>query len=132
LRLEWQVADLPRLPWLDALSALEVLRILQEVLTNVIKHSGATAVTIATATHGNEVRVRLVDDGRGFDVPQVRARSSGRGLPNLERRATRIGGRVDLQSSPAGTVVELALPIERRAAATDGLPAGAAERRGGG
>jgi signal transduction histidine kinase len=130
LRLDWKVADLPRLPWLDALSALEVLRILQEVLTNVIKHSGAKSVTISTAVDGNEVRVRLVDDGRGFDVPQVRAQPTGRGLLNLQRRATRIGGRVDLQSSPAGTVVELALPIERRAGAAGGPPAGIVERRG--
>jgi signal transduction histidine kinase len=130
LRLDWKVADLPRLPWLDALSALEVLRILQEVLTNVIKHSGAKSVTISTAVDGNEVRVRLVDDGRGFDVPQVRAQPTGRGLLNLQRRATRIGGRVDLQSSPAGTVVELALPIDRRAGAADGPPAGIVERRG--
>jgi signal transduction histidine kinase len=132
LRLEWKVADLPRLPWLDALSALEVLRILQEVLTNVIKHSGAKSVTISTAVDGNEVRVRLADDGRGFDVPHVRAQSTGRGLLNLQRRATRIGGHVDLQSSPAGTVVELALPIERRAATADGPPAGVLERRGAG
>jgi signal transduction histidine kinase len=75
------------------------------------------------------VRVRLVDDGRGFDVERARAQPSGRGLLNVQRRAAKLGGRVDVSSSPAGTVVELVLPIERRTATTSGPPEGAAERR---
>lgn len=129
LQLSWRVSDLPTLPWLDALAALEVLRILQEVLTNVIKHAGARSVTISTEALDNEVRVRLVDDGRGFDVDRARAQPSGRGLLNVQRRAAKLGGRVDVSSSAAGTVVELVLPIERRAATGSGPPEGAAERR---
>jgi signal transduction histidine kinase len=114
LRLDWRVADLPLLPWLDALAALEVLRILQEALTNVVKHSGARSIAISTAAEGNEVRVLLVDDGHGFDVERVRRESPGRGLLNLERRAAKLGGSVRVASSPAGTTVELVLKIERR------------------
>jgi signal transduction histidine kinase len=128
LRLDWRVADVPPLPWLDALAALEVLRILQEALTNVIKHSGARSVAISTAVDGNEVRVRLVDDGRGFDVARARRESLGRGLPNLERRAAKLGGRIDVTSSSAGTCVELVLLVERRHG--DSATAPAAERRG--
>jgi signal transduction histidine kinase len=127
LRLDWRVADVPPLPWLDALAALEVLRILQEALTNVIKHSGARSVAISTAVDGGEVRVRLVDDGRGFDVARARRDSLGRGLPNLGRRAAKLGGRIDVSSSPAGTSVELVLPVERRG--ESGAPP-VAERRG--
>lgn len=129
LQLSWRVSDLPPLPWLDALAALEVLRILQEVLTNVIKHAGARAVTITTEALDGEVRVRLADDGRGFDVERALAQPGGRGLLNVQRRASKLGGRVDFASSPAGTVVELVLPIERRAEASSGPPAGVGERR---
>lgn len=114
LRLDWRVADLPPLPWLDALAALEVLRILQEALTNVVKHSGAKSIAISTAAEGNEVRVLLVDDGHGFDLERVRAESPGRGLLNLERRAAKLGGTVRIASSALGTTVELVLKIERR------------------
>jgi signal transduction histidine kinase len=114
LRLDWRVSDLPPLPWLDALAALEVLRILQETLTNVIKHANARSVTISTAADGNDVIVRIVDDGRGFDVGRVQRDSSGRGLPNLQRRAAKLGGEVRIQSGPEGTALELRLKIERR------------------
>jgi signal transduction histidine kinase len=114
LRLDWRVSDLPPLPWLDALAALEVLRILQETLTNVIKHANARSVTISTAADGNDVIVRIVDDGRGYDVAQVQRDSSGRGLPNLQRRAAKLGGEVRIRSGPEGTAVELRLKIERR------------------
>lgn len=114
LKLDWRVSDLPPLPWLDALAALEVLRILQEALTNVIKHSGARSIAISTAADGNDVRVLIADDGHGFDVERVRQESPGRGLPNLARRAAKLGGQVRIESSAAGTAVELTLKVERR------------------
>ena len=49
IALHWRTSEVPDLPWLDAQNALHVLRILQEVLTNIIKHSGATAITVSTA-----------------------------------------------------------------------------------
>lgn len=116
LKLDWCVADLPPLPWLDALAALEVLRILQEALTNVIKHASAGSVAISTWHDGNEVFVRIEDDGHGFEVADARRAATGRGLLNLERRAAKLGGRVDLVSTPAGTVLELVLCVERRSA----------------
>lgn len=130
LKLDWRVSDLPPLPWLDALSALEVLRILQEALTNVVKHSGARSIAISTAAAGNEVRVLLVDDGHGFDVERARRNPAGRGLLNLERRAAKLGGRVRIDSSPAGTSVELALRIERRDVPSSAAPG--EERRSAG
>ena len=69
--------DLPPLDWLDPQSALHVLRILQEVLTNILKHSRATAIDVATAHEGDEVVVSIRDDG-----PIVRPRRRGhRGRP---------------------------------------------------
>jgi signal transduction histidine kinase len=121
--LEWQVGDLPPLEWLDARAALEVLRILQEALTNVMKHAGARRVAISTLRETDEVRVRVADDGRGFDVAAQEATRGGRGLTNLSRRATRIGGRVEVASGPGGTTVDLWVPLSRREASPAPAPA---------
>lgn len=111
LRLEWMVADVPSLPWLDAVTALQVLRIIQEALTNVIKHAGARTIRIATEVTEAEVQVRISDDGVGFDG---NAASGGRGLMNMRRRAEQLGGHVEFARVDGWTQVTLRLPLDRR------------------
>lgn len=116
VRLRWEVADLPPLPWLDASAALQVLRIVQEVLTNVLKHAGAHNVTLRTALRRDEagrdwVRVTIEDDGRGFDPATAQSTGKGRGLRNLHGRAESLRGDLVIESGPGGTVVRLDLPV---------------------
>jgi signal transduction histidine kinase len=111
LRLEWMVADVPSLPWLDAVTALQVLRIIQEALTNVVKHAGASVVRIETSTTEAEVHVRISDDGIGFDAD---VREGGRGLINMRRRAEQLGGQIDFTRDAGWTQVTLRLPLDRR------------------
>jgi signal transduction histidine kinase len=111
LQLTWAVEDLPPLPWLHPPDALQVLRIVQEVLTNILKHAGARQVRIATRVAGPEVQVLISDDGIGFDPATV---DRGRGLRHLAQRAAQLGGRIEVASQPGqGTQVCLALPVER-------------------
>lgn len=112
LTIDWAVQPLPALPWLDPAAALHVLRIVQEVLTNIVKHAQARRVRVETAHEGGSVIVRIADDGRGFDPAQARG---GRGLGNLRRRAAELGGTVEFVSGPAGTVATLRLPLQRDA-----------------
>lgn len=113
LRLNWAMDDLPPLPWLDATQALHVLRLLQETLTNVIKHAGARSVGISAQVDAGAVLVRVVDDGNGFD-PSASAAASGRGMVNMRHRAARLGGQLEIRSAPgAGTVVAVRLPLAR-------------------
>jgi signal transduction histidine kinase len=112
LKLEWKVSDLPPLPWLNPAASLHVLRILQESLTNVVKHAHATTIRVETAATDDSVIVRVIDDGRGFDANNPPG-GSGRGLMNLKRRSEQIGGRVDLHSSATGTRIELTLPTRQ-------------------
>jgi signal transduction histidine kinase len=114
IKLEWQVTETPPLPWLNPTSSLQILRILQESLTNTLKHAQATAIRVETAAAENEVSIRLIDNGVGFDVKAARAQPSGRGLQNLERRAATLNGRIDIESSAGETSVTLSLPLERR------------------
>ncbi|MCA3091200.1 MAG: hypothetical protein ING87_14505 [Rhodocyclaceae bacterium] len=115
LQLDWRVDDLPPLPWLDAVYSLQVLRILQEALTNIVKHAGARVIRIETAADAAEVRVIVRDDGHGFAPASGAADAlTGRGLVNMARRAEQLRGRVDVSSDASGTTVTLHLPRDRR------------------
>ena len=117
LRLEWRAGDLPPLPWLDAVNALQVLRIVQEALTNVVKHSGARVIAIATSQDREGVSVVVEDDGAGFNVGgESGSSAAGRGLTNMRRRAELLGGRIEIASGASGTRLTLHLPLDRRAA----------------
>lgn len=109
IRLRWEVRDVPPLAWLDQRHSLHILRILQEAFTNVIKHAGATEITVTTGVRGGCVCVGVADNGRGFDLA---AAGPGRGLGNQARRAEVIGGSVTLESGPEGTRFTLLLPVE--------------------
>jgi signal transduction histidine kinase len=119
ITLAWSVRDLPPLPWLDPQSALHVLRILQEVLTNILKHSQATAIDLATAPQegggkGDGVVVRIRDNGSAFvpaDVPS--AVPTGQGLSNVRHRAQALGGRCRWAAWEGGSEFSLWLPLAR-------------------
>ena len=111
LTLEWDVQDLPSLDWLEPPDALHVLRILQEALSNVLKHSRAIKVRMVTRFHGSYVEIRVEDDGLGFDVDNAQL---GRGLRSQQRRAARLGGTLHIDASPGGgTRLSLLLPVSR-------------------
>jgi signal transduction histidine kinase len=111
LTLEWDVQDLPSLDWLEPPDALHVLRILQEALSNVLKHARAIKVRMVTRFHGSYVEIRVEDDGLGFDVDNAQP---GRGLRSQQRRAARLGGTLHIDASThGGTRLCLRLPVLR-------------------
>jgi signal transduction histidine kinase len=109
LKLRWGVSDIPPIAWLDQHNALHILRILQEAITNVIKHAHATEIAMTTQAGPDAVSITVADNGRGFDVAGPLA--GGKGLANQMRRAKAIGGEVSWTSGPSGTVFSLSLPI---------------------
>lgn len=112
ITLLWEVADVPELDWLEPRSALHILRILQEALTNVIKHANATEIHVATATEDDCVRVSITDNGQGFALEPALHRG-GKGLSNQMRRAQSIGAEVHWKSGDAGTCFSLRLPVRK-------------------
>jgi len=102
LRLRGAVEELPR----DLVP--DLVAVVRELLTNVVRHAGATRVTVSVEA-ADEVRVVVTDDGSG--LPAVHARS---GLANLADRAERHGGRLAVSSDPAGTEVRWVVPSRRR------------------
>ncbi len=96
--------------------ATQVVRIVQEALTNVEKHAGAQQVELRIFGDAEELQIQVSDDGCGFDVqaPPVSANGSGFGLSSLHERSRLAGGRLELTSQPGqGTCVTLRLPLER-------------------
>ncbi|MBS4097491.1 MAG: sensor histidine kinase [Sulfuricella sp.] len=111
IALRWQVRDVPPLAWLDQRNALHILRILQEAFTNIIKHTQAHEIRVATEEKSDGVVVTVSDDGQGFDIEQA-MRKGGKGLTNQLRRAEAIGAKVSWESSGAGTCFSLWLPAK--------------------
>jgi len=84
-------------------------RIVQEALTNVSKHAGASRISIVVRRKGNSAAVVVEDDGRGFDA---HARSDGLGLPGMRERVALLGGRLIVESSSgSGTTLAVEVPI---------------------
>jgi signal transduction histidine kinase len=106
IALDWRVHDLPPLDSLTPQNVLHILRILQEAFTNVLKHARARRIGVETGIVGQEVFIRISDDGCGFAGGR-----QGRGLANMKMRAQALGGRLDIQPSSAGTTLILHLPV---------------------
>ncbi|WP_418121275.1 ATP-binding protein [Variovorax sp. 160MFSha2.1] len=115
--LRWEVQELPALEWLDPSSALHILRIVQESISNILRHTRATEIRVGTSLDGAGVRVTIEDNGQGFDVDKAMASSSGRGLQNQRRRARSIHGTVSWEALSTGTRFVLWLPLRRQAQA---------------
>jgi two-component system sensor histidine kinase UhpB len=98
------------LPDLDPEAELAIYRVAQEALTNVARHAGAQRVCLYLEADRTDVVLRVVDDGRGFDI---RAPHAG-GLLGMRERAVSVGGRFVISLACGGGVeVRVALPAAR-------------------
>ncbi len=90
--------------------ALAAFQILQESLTNALKHSGSDSVTVRVSEIDGMVHLVVEDDGVGFDPSQVTSEEHV-GMQLMKERAASLGGRVELESDPGrGTRLEAVLP----------------------
>jgi two-component system NarL family sensor kinase len=88
---------------------VHIYRIVQELVNNVQKHSGATSVVISLTVTNNELRFVFTDNGMGFNAKET---TSGAGLSNLATRAELLGGSIIINSTPGqGTSTELNVPL---------------------
>jgi len=93
---------------------LQLVRIIQESLTNVRKHAKASRVTVSLVRRPGRIIASVLDDGLGFDPSaQTRAGFPRFGLTTIRERAASIGGTVAIESSKGtGTTVRVELPVE--------------------
>src|SRR5215213_4303404 len=100
---------------LPAEVSVELVRVLQEALTNVRRHSGARNVEVGLRMEGEVLVAGVIDDGRGFDPASTQA---GVGLSAMRERVEGLGGKIEVRSPPGeGTKVTVRIPLG------DGTPA---------
>lgn len=116
MALDFQVAGSPQ--GLPEVVEENVLRIGQEALTNIAKHASATRVTIRLEFEPHALRLRIDDDGVGFDQAHVPA-DGHFGLMGMTERAKRLAGGLVVQSTPGrGTRLTVEIPLQP----ADGTP----------
>lgn len=110
IELSFDYRDLPDRIDMTPDRALQVLRVLQESLTNALKHARATHVKVEVVMRRDPATfvLAVVDDGGGFDASHPDA---GRGLSGMRRRAGHIDATLEVNSSSSGTRVTLACPL---------------------
>jgi len=103
----------PDLPPLGIEREIMVFRIVQEAVTNALRHAGASSLEVALAsTHGG-IAIDIRDDGRGFDAGSVPVDGSGFGLFGMRERVHELGGSFLLESAAGqGTHVSALIPVE--------------------
>ena len=96
---------------LDAAIEVTVFRVVQEALDNALRHGAAHAAQVTLRENGDELLLRVRDEGRGFDPA---AQSDGYGFVDMRERLAFVGGALELQSAPGGgTTVTARIPVQR-------------------
>lgn len=120
ITLDWSTAHLPDISGVTPAHALNVLRILQEAITNAIKHGQATHIKVLGTPVG-EQQASLTVENNGQPFPQTPV-PGGAGLRNMHRRAEQLGGALTIVALAEGTHLTLLLP--RHLPAGTGAPPG--------
>ena len=111
MELEWKIDDVPGLDAFSPEAVLHLLRIIQESVTNAMRHAQASrvAVEVRSSNDGRgRLRLSIRDDGRG---PQRRVSSTGRGVQNMRSRAEELGALLWIEDASPGTRIELSIPF---------------------
>jgi signal transduction histidine kinase len=123
IALDWRAVTpqgLPVHPELRPWHVIQIVRLLDEALTNAVKHAGARRITVSIETLADASgfaygRISVEDDGKGFALTPdggaaARVQKAARGLRNMRSRAARCGAELELNSGAGGTRVRLTLP----------------------
>jgi signal transduction histidine kinase len=120
VELDWSTAELPEVSGVTPGNALTILRIMQEAITNALKHGPARRIVIrGAAADGGRAAIIVENDGRPFAVERY-----GNGLRNMRQRADQLQGEVALEPLDSGARLLLLLPTS--------LPSGQDETSGDG
>ncbi len=98
---------------LDHDKELQVYRIIQEAITNILKHADAAAGKITVTEDSNAVKVNIKDNGKGFDVAKMFEKGNCFGLLNITERVKYLKGKVNFQSDQSGTIINIIIPKQK-------------------
>lgn len=94
---------------------VQLIRVVQEALTNVRKHAEATSVCVRVGREGSKMVISVEDNGKGFDPDFLRREETHSfGVRTMRERITKVGGGLEIRSTPGeGTVVRISLPLQQ-------------------
>jgi len=117
LRMDFASAGMDGLT-LNFITEINLYRLVQEGLNNIRKHADASHVTVRLAAAYPSIILRIIDDGRGFDVKERLANAFNEkrmGLRSMEERVHLLHGRLDIQSRPTqGTKILIIIPQQEK------------------
>ena len=110
---EFRAPDVDRHVAMGADLRREVFLFFKEAVNNVIRHSQCTRAEIEARLDGDDLFLRVSDNGQGFDTAQD---TDGNGLVSIRQRARNLAGTLEMTSAPGtGTSITLRAPLSRRA-----------------
>ena len=91
---------------------LTIFRIIQELITNIIKHAKATQATIHLTNHEDILNIMIEDNGIGFKASQIYSKNDGMGINSIDKRVEHLNGSMTIESDPKqGTTIIIDLPL---------------------
>lgn len=110
IELEWAVTELPEIDNMSPRRSLHIMRIVQEAITNSIKHSGSDKMKLVTGVAEDSVFIEVIDYGAGFETSSV-SEKQGRGVKNMHYRAQQLDAELEFRQLTKGTSVRLLLAV---------------------
>ncbi|GAA4414614.1 hypothetical protein GCM10023187_44330 [Nibrella viscosa] len=98
---------------LSPAAELTLYRLVQELMTNIVRHSGATEATVQFVYHEKHLNITVEDNGKGFDSESTKG-GSGIGLKSLSSRVAWLEGQVAIDSGATGTTIRLDIPYTHK------------------
>ena len=90
---------------------LIILRLLQEIINNIIKHAQAKRIQIDSYLEKNVLHLKVTENGVGFNQDEIKAKKAGMGLNSIYKRIEMINGKLALNSAPGeGTSISIEIP----------------------
>lgn len=90
---------------------IAIFRTVQELSTNIIKHSQATEATVHLTDHGDNINIIIEDNGIGFDRKNIDT-ADGMGLQNIKKKIVQLGGNFEIDTTPGkGTTIIIDIPV---------------------
>ncbi|NRB58498.1 MAG: sensor histidine kinase [Winogradskyella sp.] len=91
---------------------LTLFRVIQELVTNVLKHANASEVTIHLTNHEDSINIMVEDNGKGFNPSQITKSNTGMGINSIDKRIEHLDGKLTIESEiNQGTTVIVDIPI---------------------
>jgi two-component system NarL family sensor kinase len=114
----------PDFPRLAADMETAIFRIVQEALTNVFRHSGASKASVVLTKGENEVACSVRDDGKGIaeDVSEFKPEIIGVGIAGMRQRVKEFDGELRLRNADPGTLIEVTIPYVKEPREFDSKP----------